>query len=785
MSQPLVASPDLDAPAESLARRWSRHVAWLTLTLLLASGAVEAYFSYREAREQLARMQALQAQAAAAEIEQYLAAIERSLAQVQALPWGRPGFGAPERRAELQRALALHPSVVEIRDLDGRGHEQLFVSRLEPDRLRGAPALALAPTTGPPADALDALDASATPALPVPSGTGYGSAFHSPAGEPMVRLAQAFQPLAPGVQGQWTVAVINLRFLADVASRLRVGDGGQVYVVDRTDQLVAHASATHVLRRLALGAHQPVQAARRALQGGARALTAIDGHSLDGQAVIVSAQPLQQLPGWLLFVEQPREEALHSAAATLQRSGLLLVAGGALALLASAAFARRMAAPIARLRAATARVAGGELGTRIELPRADEIGLLAADFNRMAEQVQRSHAELEGKVVERTQELAVRTDEAERANAAKTRFLAAASHDLRQPMHAIGLLVGLLQQRLRGGELATLAERAQDSVAAMEQLFSSLLDISKLDAGVVKPRLEVFALARVLQAVQAHYAPIAAEKGLRLRVRTTRAQVLSDPALVERMLGNLVANAIRYTPRGGVVVGCRRRGAQWRLQVVDSGIGIAPQHQQAVFDEFFRADPSAAADDKGLGLGLSIVQRTAHMLSHSIALRSRPGRGSVFELVMDAQPEPLALPAPAGEAPTTSTLAGCFVVLVDDDPRNLEALRVLFTQWQCHVLAAASAEAALAQLDEHLRIPDLLVADQRLGQGLSGRDFIAEARRRAETPVPALLLTADLELPVSALDPATQVLHKPAGVDRLQRAARSVLGSAVGEATVG
>jgi signal transduction histidine kinase/CheY-like chemotaxis protein len=742
-------------PRSTLSRRFFAQIALISVGMLLLAGAVEAFFAYREALSQMARLQGLQAQAAGAEIEQYLQTIQRGLQPVQALPWGQPAFGPTQRREELHRALSLNPSVMSLVDLNDAGSELLAVSRTEPDRLS---AVNVNRSSSPTTITRAAMGVDG----PAGSNDGYGIPFLDSSGVPNVKLVLARSGHPTGR----TVAVVNLRFLGDVVSGLRVADGGEVYVVDTADQLIAHADPTQVLRLRPPRTDNAVAAARSAFASSAAGLQALDAPGLNGARAISTAIKLPAT-NWTLFVEQAHGQAMQPVWATLQRTLALVALAGLAAMLASAAFARRMAAPIASLRQATASMAAGQFEQRLQVKTGDEIEGLADDFNSLSARLQQSYGELENKVLERTTELALRRDEAERANAAKTRFLASASHDLRQPMHAIGLLVGLLRERLAQQELRGLADKTHQAVQSMDALFGSLLDVSKLDAGAVKPQPQTLELQDLLQRIGQSYAPLAAAKGISLKVRTGRTLcVHTDPALLERLLGNLVSNAIRYTSHGGVLVGCRRRGNQVVVQVVDSGIGIAPEQQQLVFEEFVRLDPSRSGE-QGLGLGLAIVQRTADLLGLAITLRSVPGKGSVFEVrLTQADLPPQSSPLAQLPDHLQDALTGAFVLVVDDDSRNRDATAALLRHWGCLVVAVADATAALREMTQHLRPPDALVTDFRLGAGADGLTLIEQVREAAGAPVPALLVTAETQLP-SGINAHTQLLQKPVGADKL------------------
>ncbi len=260
----------------------------------------------------------------------------------------------------------------------------------------------------------------------------------------------------------------------------------------------------------------------------------------------------------------------------------------------------------------------------------------------------------------------------EQANVAKTRFLAAASHDLRQPLHALTLLVALLAERTRQHGVEDLIARLDQSAEAMESLLNAILDISRLDAGVEHPQLEALSSAALLERVERQFMPVAAAQGLSLRVRVASHSIHSDAAMLARMLDNLVSNALRYTRRGGVLVGVRKRGERLAFEVWDTGVGIAADRLDEVFHEFVQLDNPGRDRSKGLGLGLSIVRRTAQLLGHGIEVASRPGRGSVFRLLVPPSAEP-AQPPTLPEAAEPRAIAGLSVRGVVAEPPILAA----------------------------------------------------------------------------------------------------------------
>lgn len=361
--------------------------------------------------------------------------------------------------------------------------------------------------------------------------------------------------------------------------------------------------------------------------------------------------------------------------------------------------------------------------------------------------------------------------EAEEANQAKSRFLAAASHDLRQPLHALGLFTGVLEQTVQQPQSRGVIQNMRASVDALEALFNELLDISKLDAGVVTPSITTFALAPLFERVRNDFEPQAAARGLVLRVRPTALATTGDAMLLERILRNLVANAIRYTPSGRVLLGCRRRGADVDVQVLDTGIGILEAERTRIFEEFYQIGNPERDRGKGLGLGLAIVKRLAELLGHTLHIDSRVGAGSCFAVRVPRAPD---MPAVAvgrrQELSASSELADHFVLIVEDESSAREGLRALLKSWRCRVLAIASLaelEASLQARGEH---PDVIVTDYRLRDGSNGVDLINTLRARYGTALPAVVLTDDIRQAAAHEigGGALEWLQKPVAPERLR-----------------
>jgi signal transduction histidine kinase/CheY-like chemotaxis protein len=363
--------------------------------------------------------------------------------------------------------------------------------------------------------------------------------------------------------------------------------------------------------------------------------------------------------------------------------------------------------------------------------------------------------------------LRVQKEAAEEASLAKTRFLAAASHDLRQPVHALSLFVGALRGHHLEPEPAALVDRIENSVSAMDGLFSALLDISRLDAGVVAPDLRRFPIMDLLLVLERDYTPEAESKGLTLRIRSCPAWVRSDPVLLERILRNLLSNAVRYTDRGGVLLGCRRRSGL-RIEIWDTGRGIPAAQAQHVFEEFFQLDNPERDRTKGLGLGLAIVRRLAGLLGHPIAFASVPGRGSMFGIdVPIAEPARARFPAVAPGAARSGT-----ILVVDDEMAIQEGMRSLLTGWGHGVICAGSGDESFACLAESGVRPDLIICDYRLRGQETGATVIGRLRATYGAEIPGVLITGDTA--PNRLEEAAAsgllLLHKPVSNSRLRAA---------------
>ncbi len=392
--------------------------------------------------------------------------------------------------------------------------------------------------------------------------------------------------------------------------------------------------------------------------------------------------------------------------------------------------------------AATALIlaAGWRLGSRIAA--GDEVRVRLTEAAALLD---RQAAELAAER-ERAQ---VATQAAQRALGERTRFLAAASHDLRQPVHAIGLFVSALKEEIREGQGRYLVDRLDRSMSGLDDLFNRLLDISRLDTGKITPTFSVFAVGPVLQTLESRFAQLAERRGLRFRVRMPAEHwVRSDPALLIEILMNLLSNAFRYTEHGGMLLGARRRGDRLEIQVWDTGVGIAQGDLESIFEEFVQLDRSPGNHRQGLGLGLAIVRRLGDVLDCPVSVQSRRGRGSVFQVSVPLTAEPAA--SPDEGASVASSLDGLLVLVVDDEMDILVGMEASLASWGCFVLLARSVEEVRRHLTLAERFPDLLITDHRLAGGETSDDVVEAFQELVPVPVPVLVVSGDADPEVQA-----------------------------------
>ena len=459
-----------------------------------------------------------------------------------------------------------------------------------------------------------------------------------------------------------------------------------------------------------------------------------------------------------LQVAVDRERAIHN------RPVIAGLAIGGLSILMLLGFTwlvvdRQFVSRLTRLSQSMLSLADGNLDIAIEPPKGrDEVDEMARtiatfrktarDRDRLLEEQERTAERLEAQVAERTAEL-------ETANTFKSRFLASASHDLRQPLQALNLFIGQLRESTEFDERQRLEQRISDAATTMNELFDALLDMSKLEAGILVPEVTYFPMSDLFDRLDATFATKARKRGLSLRLVPADVWVRSDVILLERILLNLVSNAISATSRGGVLVGCRTRGDNIRIDVVDTGRGIPDEFKVDLFREFYRLDTTSS--DR-LGLGLAIVDGLARLLDHEVTLASVPGRGTRFSITV---PKGQRTDATRNVESAFDPIVGKCILVIDDDALVRESLCGLLRSWGCEASAAATAEEARRIASP--KVPDLLISDFRLSQGQTGLDAISEVRQASERGVPAILITAETapDQLYEAKQSGLPILHKP------------------------
>ncbi|MGX9566929.1 hybrid sensor histidine kinase/response regulator [Pseudomonas sp. CFBP 5748] len=394
--------------------------------------------------------------------------------------------------------------------------------------------------------------------------------------------------------------------------------------------------------------------------------------------------------------------------------------------------------------------------------------LLEANHNLQQQIAQRELVE---------QQLRDARDAAQAANRSKDKYLAAASHDLLQPLNAARLLIATLRERTLPTSEQVLVERTHQALEGAEDLLTDLLDISRLDQAAVKPDLAPYRLDELLAPLASEFQSVASAAGLELRVRFGDEAIMTDLRLMTRILRNLLSNACRYTAQGGILLAARRRGGRLSLEVWDTGRGIAADCLESIFLEFNQLDVGRAADRKGVGLGLAIVERIAHILGYRVQVRSRPGRGSVFSIEVPLSAEkPLPVPQIPVQAVAGNPLPGRRLLVIDNELSILQSMAALLGQWGCDVLTATDEAGALDVLQG--RAPELILADFHLDHGVVGCEVVKHLREHFHQAIPAVIITADrsdqCRRALRKLD--APLLNKPVKPGKLRAVLSQVLG---------
>jgi len=586
----------------NLQRKQTIVMSALVALSILVPGLTEMLFGYREAIAQVERAQAAQAQEVANAIKGTLGMVERQLGLVTILPWEVPGWlGSAERRDEYLRLLRVAPSVSAVRHIDSSGNEQLSVSRRETDRTT-THSVAV-PNAKPAANC---------------TRCGYAPVVYEQGYEPMLLLTITSQESGSGR----TEAQLNLRALAaELAVALKPPDSDAM-VVDAAGTIVLHSTQSYMLeqRRIDQALHTALVAAD---------LHAVSGIGLTGEPVIASSLALPSLRWWVVIL-QPRTAALAPVRNTLVRTGAFLLGGLALAVVAASFLARRMTRPVLALHDGATALGRGELGARVQVRTGDELEEVAAQFNRMADNLQENVAHLEERVAEKTRDLEI-------ANRHKSEFLANMSHELRTPLNAVIGFSEALQEEMFGPLNAKQHEYVDDihaSGAHLLALINDVLDLAKIEAGHLELERSEFDVRAALQQAATLLRERCQRQGVTLQLNIAEAINVwfADERRFKQVVVNLLTNAVKFTPSGGRVTltaGVADDEGLW-VEVGDTGVGIAPEHHELVFQEFRQVGGGGLRKAEGTGLGLALVRRLVEQHGGRVGVRSQRGEGAVF-----------------------------------------------------------------------------------------------------------------------------------------------------------
>jgi signal transduction histidine kinase len=386
------------------------------------------------------------------------------------------------------------------------------------------------------------------------------------------------------------------------------------------------------------------------------------------------------------------------------------------------------------------------------LSREDELGRMGRSFNRLKKDLW-----------EQGEGLQTAKLDAERANKAKSVFLASASHDLRQPLNAMQMYIAALQSKVKDKEILRIIEDINSVSISTARLLNALLDVSELEVGAIKPRKEVFSVNNILISIFQSFLPLAKDKELDFRVVPSSLYVESDPALLERILGNFMSNAIRYTDKGSVLIGCRKRGDKVSIEVWDTGCGISDDQMSLIYEDFYQVENKERDRGKGLGLGLALAKRLADSLKHTIDSKSRLGSGSYFSVNVDLAENKAEINNDE-ILMNIMNLSGINILLVEDDIDVLKATKQLLESWGCKVKTARNKDEVMNLIDEDpYTNPDIILADNRLPGDASGIDITYLIQEKLQTSIPCVIMTGDVERShvQSIIDQGFPVLLKP------------------------
>jgi signal transduction histidine kinase len=617
-------------------RRWRLFPKYASLIMalvggtLIASSAIGLYFSYRENQDNLAALQAEKAQGAASRIEQYVLDIQQQLSWTALPPTDAATDTLQARRIEYLKLQRQVPAVTDITWLDPQGMQRLRVSRVAMDDVGAGTDRS---------QSASFVEANA-------GRTHYSAVYFRQGSEPYMTISRPAGSVETEADGRRrsrdgvTVAEVNLKFVWDVVSRIKIGQAGVAYVIDSGHTLIAHPDISLVLQKTGMDSLPQVAT----LSQGAPSML---GRNLKREHVYTAHAGIPTL-NWTVFVETPRAEVLAPLYTTLWRMGLVVAAGLLLSMIASFFLARALVRPLRALETGAELIGRGELEQRIEVHTGDELEGLANQFNKMAADLRASYIGLERKVEERTHELREKSMQLEKANKHKSEFLANMSHELRTPLNAIIGFSEVLSEQMFGEVNDKQMEYLKDIHSSGRHLLSlinDILDLSKIEAGRMELDLAAFHLPSLLENCSILVRERASRHGLALKldVEPGLDDWVADERKVKQVVVNLLSNAVKFTPRGGSVTLRARRvpGADGQrspstveIAVVDTGVGIPEDQHAPVFEAFQQAGGDYLLKSEGTGLGLSLAKSYVELHGGSIRVESAPGKGSTFAFVL-------------------------------------------------------------------------------------------------------------------------------------------------------
>ncbi|HEX9389697.1 MAG TPA: sensor histidine kinase [Usitatibacteraceae bacterium] len=608
-------------PTSVLRRRYFWFLAGFVTLLLLITSAPEVYYAYGENKAQIAALQLSDARLVANRISNFLDRQEQQLLEIDALPWESGLLNDEDRVYEYERLMKMVPAITEIEHVDAAGKRAIRVSRVN-----------ISETGVAPGKGLGAAIAGANRA-----GKWYGATYLREGNLPYVSMAVA----VPGRSSGVTIGQVNLKFVTDVVAQIEVGSNGKAYIVDSARQLVAHPNLSLVLRREDISQKLPANALQLAKEAGSSTRGAtysslFEAEGLEGGKVLSSAVYIEPV-GWWVVVEQSYTEALKPVFATLLRTLGFMVVGLLFAFVASYLLARTLVAPILRLQQGAARIGAGDLATRIDIRSGDELGALAGEFNKMADQLRDYTTGLEQKVAEKTAEL-------QAANRHKSEFLANMSHELRTPLNAVIGFSDALKEEYFGPLNEKQAEYVGDINSSGQHLLSlinDILDLSKIEAGKMELETSRFNVAAAIDNAIILIRERALRQNLTVlaEIEPSAGEIEADERKVKQVLINLLTNAVKFSyPGGRVRVSARHvtNTNTLEISVSDTGLGIAIEDQATIFEEFRQLHNSGNAKHEGTGLGLSLTRRLVELHGGRIWVSSESGRGATFTFELPA-----------------------------------------------------------------------------------------------------------------------------------------------------